>query len=145
MIEIREIKSKDTIPIRSEILRPGQNLDTCIYPHDDDCTSFHLAAFSSGEQTSIASFYLEIHPDLEGSIQYRFRGMATKVAYRNQGLAGALLTYAFEKIKALDCNVVWCNARVNAIQLYMKMGMEICSDEFDIPGIGPHFLMKKEF
>ena len=145
MIEIREIAAKETIAIRSEILRPGQSLDQCIYPHDDDQTSFHLSAYSQGKQASIASFYLEKHPELKGDIQYRFRGMATKVVYRNQGLAGALLTQAFEKLKANHCDVVWCNARVNAIQLYKKMGMEVCSDEFDIPGIGPHFLMKKEF
>ena len=142
MLLIKEITSKDTTPIRSEILRPGQDLSTCIYPSDDDPGAFHLGAFLDGNQVAIVSFYKENNPQLSGKDQYRFRGMATLDKYRNKGYAGSLLVYAFEKIKHLDGDQIWCNARMNAIALYKKMGMEVSSEEFDIPGIGPHLLMK---
>lgn len=145
MTMIREIPSKETISIRSEILRPGQDIANCIYPHDDDDDSFHLAAYIDNKQVSIVSFYKEIHPALKGDIQYRFRGMATLEDYRKMGLAASLLKYAFTKMNTLNVGVVWCNARINALGLYQNLGMKIASEEFDIPGIGPHLLLKKEF
>ncbi len=37
--------------------------------------------------------------------------------------------------------ILWCNARVSAAEFYRKLGYEIVSDEFEIPHIGPHYLM----
>ena len=69
--------------------------------------------------------------------------MATLEKFRRQGIASALLREAFEKIKKEGAEMVWCNAREIALDLYLNLGMEIASEEFDIPGIGPHYLMKK--
>lgn len=142
MIEIKEIPASDTRTIRSLILRPGQDISTCIYPHDDDEDSFHLAVFVDGNKACIASFYKENNPAFEEQNQYRFRGMATLENYRNQGLASALLKNAFDRLRAMKVDLVWCNARINALGLYQKLNMDICSEEFDIPGIGPHLLLK---
>ena len=142
MIEIKEIASKETISIRSKILRPGQDLSNCIYPLDDDASTFHLAAYVDGEKACIVSFYAEKNPSFSSVKQYRFRGMATLEKYRNMGLASALLKFAFEKLEGLDIDLSWCNARINALGLYQNLGMKICSEEFDIPGIGPHLLLK---
>jgi predicted GNAT family N-acyltransferase len=38
---------------------------------------------------------------------------------------------------------VWCNARVPAISLYARAGFEVESEEFEIPGIGPHVVMAR--
>ena len=142
MLLIKEISSKDTVALRSEILRPGQDIKNCIYPNDDNEDSFHLAAYLETKQIAIVSFYKEIHPDLNGKLQYRFRGMATINEYRKKGHASSLLHFAFQKIKQLNGDQIWCNARVNAITLYKNIGMKVSSEEFDIPGIGPHLLMK---
>ena len=143
MILIKEIPSKDTLSIRSKILRPGQDLSTCIYPSDDDVDTFHLAAYVDNEKASIVSFYKEKNTAITSDAQYRFRGMATLENFRNIGLASDLLSFAFDKLVKLNIDDIWCNARINALELYRKKGMEICSEEFDIPGIGPHYLMKK--
>lgn len=145
MLKIREISAKETTPIRSVVLRPGQPLSACIYPHDEDEDTFHMGAYVNDEQACIASFYKEKHPDIEADIQYRFRGMATLEKFRRKGIASALLKKAFERIKKDGAEMVWCNARLNALDLYLNLGMEIASEEFDIPGIGPHYLMKKAF
>lgn len=141
-IEIKEIPASETRAIRSVILRPGQDLSTCIYPHDDDEETFHLAAYVNGNQACIVSFYKEQNPAFSASLQYRFRGMATLEEYRNMGLASSLLTKAFARLRASNVDLVWCNARINALGLYKKLNMDICSEEFDIPGIGPHLLLK---
>jgi predicted GNAT family N-acyltransferase len=142
MIEIKEIASQETVPIRSRILRPGQDLSACIYPHDDDESTFHLGAYIKDEMVCIVSFYKEAHPEFKEANQYRFRGMATLEEFRKKGAATAILRYAFDKLTVQKTELVWCNARINALGLYQNLGMEICSDEFDIPGIGPHLLLK---
>ena len=144
MLLIKEISSKETVPIRSKILRPGQDLKTCVYPLDDDTNTFHLGAIIDSKLIGIVSFYNENNPALDGKVQYRFRGMATLIEYRKKGYASSMLHFAFDKIKQLKGDQVWCNARMNAISLYKNMGMEVSSEEFDIPGIGPHLLMKKD-
>lgn len=142
MVEIKEISSKETVPIRSKILRPGQDISNCIYPHDDDFSTFHLGAYVDGVHACIVSFYREENPNFSSTKQYRFRGMATLEEYRAKGLASSLLSFAFKKLFALNIELCWCNARINALGLYQKLEMEICSEEFDIPGIGPHLLLK---
>ena len=37
---------------------------------------------------------------------------------------------------------VWCNARTPALSLYERAGFVVASDEFEPPGIGPHYRME---
>ncbi|MDQ6777225.1 MAG: hypothetical protein M3071_13635 [Actinomycetota bacterium] len=37
---------------------------------------------------------------------------------------------------------LWCNARTPARSLYERAGFDLISDEFDLPGIGPHVVME---
>ncbi len=39
--------------------------------------------------------------------------------------------------------LLWCNARVVALGFYTKLGLHTEGDEFDIPGIGPHYVMTR--
>jgi len=61
--------------------------------------------------------------------------------FRHQGLSSALLKMGFPIIKQNLCNLVWCNARENAIGYYKKVGFEEVGDNFDIPDVGVHKLM----
>ena len=38
---------------------------------------------------------------------------------------------------------LWCNARLPAVGFYRRGGFEVVSDEFDVPGIGPHVVMAR--
>ncbi|MBG31354.1 MAG: hypothetical protein CMI31_15360 [Opitutae bacterium] len=39
---------------------------------------------------------------------------------------------------------IWCNARLAAIPLYKRLGFEEVGQPFDIPGIGPHLVMRSK-
>ena len=140
-MDVKQIDAKDTLSLRSEILRDNLETSKCYFDHDDDDNTFHLGAYVNNKLASVASFYLEKHPDIEGEYHYRLRGMATLEKYQGQGLSRALLRTAFPMIKKNNVFLVWCNARVSAIGFYEKVGFEIKSEKFDIAGVGPHVVM----
>ena len=37
---------------------------------------------------------------------------------------------------------LWCNARLHAVGFYERQGWKVEGDEFDVPDIGPHFVMR---
>lgn len=125
------------------MLRPGLDISTCVFPGDDDDQTFHLGAFVDSKLVSVASFYFEPNQKFPGENHFRLRGMATAPDYQGQGLSSSLLKTAFPYIRRNFCETLWCNARTGAKGFYLKTGFEECSDIFDIPGVGPHVLMKK--
>ena len=72
---------------------------------------------------------------------WRLRGMAAAFEHQGQGLGSALLSTGIKKIRQLNGDVLWCNARESAIQFYQKHGFELEGAIFDIDGIGPHCIM----
>jgi len=74
---------------------------------------------------------------------YRLRGMATHPNFRRQGFASELMNTAFEYLTKLECDILWCKARVVALDYYEFMGFNKIGDVFEIEGIGPHYFMYK--
>jgi predicted GNAT family N-acyltransferase len=144
LLRIKQIGAEDTLPIRNKVLREGRPLSECKFEGDESDQTFHLGAFVDKKLVSVASFYYNPNPKFEFANQYQLRGMATLETYRQQGFSTELLKVAFPMIKQNFCDLVWCNARVQALDFYEKLGFNKASDVFDIPGVGPHVLMYKE-
>lgn len=142
-MEVKQIDSKDTYPIRHAVLRQGLPIETCQFEGDNDEFTFHLGAYIQDRLASVASFYLKSHDNFLEPYQFQLRGMATLSEYQKQGLSAALLQMAFPIIKRNHVKLLWCNARVPAIGFYEKMGFVKDSDVFEIEGVGPHVLMHK--
>ena len=143
-MDVKQIHYKDTYSIKHQMLRPGRPIETCYFEGDDDELSFHLGAYIDGNLASVASFYLRSHPSIiEEQHQYQLRGMATLPEHQRKGLSQALLQTAFPIIRNNHVNLVWCNARALATGFYEKVGFEKKSDIFEIPDVGPHYLMVK--
>lgn len=142
-MEVLQISAQDTYPIRHQMLRPGRSIETCRFDGDTDELTFHLGAFIDDKLCSVASFYFRNHPEISEEYQFQLRGMATLQEFQGQGLSQALLETGFPMIEKNHVKVVWCNARTSAVGFYKKVGFEIISEEFNIPDVGPHFLMKK--
>ena len=143
-MNVKQIEAKDTYPIRSVVLRPGLPEDTCHFTGDYDDHTFHLGAFEDNQLASIASFYFIKNPGIQNNYQYQLRGMATLDQHRGQGLSSALLKTAFPIIKNNHVDLLWCNARTGSCGFYEKVGFKTISEEFNIEGVGQHFLMTKD-
>ena len=88
----------------------------------------------------IASFHPQTYGEYVGKA-YQLRGMATLEKFRGQGLGNQLVNFAIVYLRGQKANYMWCNARKTAVQFYLNTGFEIISAEFEVAGIGPHYVM----
>jgi len=138
---IKFIEVDELLPIRKAVLRPGKlTLDECRFPADKLSGAFHLGSYLHGRLVSIASFHPQTYSEFEG-IGFQLRGMATIGEYRGRGLGSHLLNFGIVCLRDQKTNYLWCNARKTALQFYLDMGFEIKSPVFDVPGIGPHYVL----
>jgi hypothetical protein len=52
-----------------------------------------------------------------------------------------VLEECFAVVRENGGRYLWCNARLVAVPFYERLGLEAVGPEFDIPGIGPHYVM----
>ncbi|KSU84632.1 hypothetical protein GA0061096_0759 [Fictibacillus enclensis] len=143
-MNIKTIPPEQTYPVRHNILRPNQTIEDCHFPGDHEPDTFHLGAFIGEELISIASFYKEKHPDLDGLVHNRLRGMATLENFRKEKAGSSLLARGEEILKQRKCDLWWCNARTGVAGYYKKIGLQENGEVFELPGIGPHIVMYKK-
>lgn len=143
-MDIREISAQDTLALRNELLRPGKDVSTCIFEGDDAPSTRHFGAIDEAENiVGIVSVYRNDNPSIKAENAYQIRAMATGSACRGQGV-GRLLLAAVEKYaKSEGASLIWANARSSATGFYTKAGYSLASSEFNIDGIGPHYLVIK--
>ncbi|MBK9202859.1 MAG: GNAT family N-acetyltransferase [Candidatus Obscuribacter sp.] len=136
-------------PLRHSVLRPGLPFETTIFEGDDEPTAYHVAAFKDDEIVGVGTMIKRPWTGKDSEIAadkdaYQVRGMAVSDRSRGTG-AGKLVLDALEtEASALGVRTIWCNARASAAGFYQKAGWQIAGDMFEIPGVGPHFVMVKE-
>jgi predicted GNAT family N-acyltransferase len=132
---VREVPIAQTRGLRQTILRPHDSEETIASQEPED--AFALGAFQ-GEELIAVGF---VAPDgAPGS--WRIRGMATVARARSEGAGGAVLAGLIAHACAAGATRVWCNARTPARAFYERAGLHVVSEQFEIPGIGPHFVME---
>ena len=142
MIRIVKLKAEDTYSIRKEILRKNMTLSHEM-KGDFDSDALHLGIYELDKLVCIGSFMKAARTDLSGQ-QYQLRGMATLDGSQGKGYGKLLLQEAEAILKRKDIDIIWCNARVVAIDFYKKMGYQLMSEIFEVPQIGPHYVMFKK-
>jgi GNAT superfamily N-acetyltransferase len=130
-------------PLRAEVLRPGQPREQLIFPGDDEPDALHAAVAIEGRIVGVASVMREPYPHDPLTGDWRVRGMATSAEMRGRGIGGALLARCEEHARDHAGARLWCNARVGARTLYERAGFAVDGEVFEIPLIGPHYLMGK--
>ena len=138
---IRFIQADDVLAIRNEVLREGRlTLNECRFPNDNAEDTFHLGYFENDQLVCIASFHPQNFKGYSGKA-YQLRGMATVEGHRGKGFGNQLVNFAIVYMRGQKVNYVWCNARKKATPFYKNMGFETISDEFEVAGIGPHYVL----
>jgi predicted GNAT family N-acyltransferase len=131
----------EVLPLRNKVLREGKlTNEQCRYTTDSLPGAFHLGYFINGALVCVASFHPQSHGNFAGE-GYQLRGMATAEEFRGRGIGNQLLNFGIVYLRGQKVNYLWCNARKKALPFYLNMGFEIISDEFELPGIGPHYVL----
>jgi GNAT superfamily N-acetyltransferase len=134
--DVRPVEPALTRPLRQRVLRPHESLAE-LASHEPP--GVHAVGGFAGDELIAVGF---VCPDGEPG-EWRVRGMATAPEYRGRGAGAAILEQLVDHARAQGATRVWCNARTPALGLYERAGFERESDEFQIPGIGPHFVMAR--
>jgi len=141
MKRIAEIKAEDTYEIRLAELRKGVSLSHKM-KGDQESSTLHLGLFHNEELRCIGSFMRANHQAFKG-MQYQLRGMATKKPAQGKGYGKELLREAENKLKASKVEILWCNARIGALDFYKVQGYTVWGEPFEVPEIGVHYVMYK--
>tara|TARA_B100000945_G_scaffold30599_1_gene21014 strand:+ start:325 stop:759 length:435 start_codon:yes stop_codon:yes gene_type:complete len=143
-MKIKEVDAEQIRPLRHKELRQGKPFSTTSYQKDNEKETFHLACYINNKIVSCATFYPEKSDVFQAKKAYRLRGMATDEKYRKKGCGKKIMQEAFKKIKNKKGDLLWCNARLIAVEFYKKLGLSPSGDLFNISDIGPHYLMHRK-
>ena len=143
---VRRADWREIVNLRHAVLRAGLPREAAMFAGDELASSRHYGAFTSGDGGARAVSCATLHlSQWEEQPAWQLRGMATAPEFRRRGLGKTLLQLAERDVLAEPAapRVLWCNARVPAIEFYQLQGWQIVSERFEIPTAGPHFRMLK--
>jgi GNAT superfamily N-acetyltransferase len=137
VIAVRPAALDEILDLRHRELRPGRPRETAMFDGDTDPDARHFGAFltTSGECVGCASL---VSRPFEGRPGLQLRGMATRADLVGRGVGRTLLALVHRE--AGD-RLLWCNARLAAVEFYRRLGWDPVSEVFDIPDVGPHRAM----
>ena len=143
-VEINKVDAEKIRSLRHSELRKGQDFSTTAYLRDYEEDTFHMACIVDEKIITCATFYPEKSIKIKSHNTYRLRGMSTDANFQRKGYASELMKESFKELKKRECDMLWCNARLVAVDFYRSIGFKISGNLFDIEGIGPHYYMYKE-
>ena len=143
MIEIEKITAFETIIVRHPVLRPGRPIESCHFDGDDLPTTSHFGLYFENQLAAVISAFKAQNKLFSEENQYQIRGMAVLSEFQKKGFGEALLEYCENEIRLKSGDLIWFNARETAIGFYEKSGYEILGDQFEIPDVGPHYILYK--
>ena len=135
---MKKVDAEMIRPLRHSELRKGQDFSTTSYLKDDKEDTFHMACILDQKVITCATFYPEKSSKINSENPYRLRGMATASSFTRKGYATGLMMESFKELKEKECDLLWCNARLVAVNFYESLGFNVVGEILDIKRIGPH-------
>lgn len=141
MITIKFINTEATYDLRIKILRDGKP-ERYHFDNDDAVGPFHLGVFKDDNCVGIATFLKSNHTYFNRKKNiYQLRGMAVDNSFQSKGVGKLILERAIVALNEKSCELLWCNARENAVGFYKKLGFKTEGERFMVQHVGPYFVM----
>jgi len=141
---IKKITASETHLVRHLVLRKGRPKESCVFEEDDLESTDHFGLFLEQEIVAIISLYKKTNPLFAEKLQYQIRGMAVLENQRKKDFGKALIEYSEKWCVVKNVNLIWFNARTEAIGFYKKMGYQKTGKLFIINDVGEHIVMFKK-
>lgn len=142
-LEIKLIDAVETYEVRHPELRNGRPVESCSLKGDDHPGTLHFGCYHEKKLIGVASFMFFPFVDIPGDKAMQLRGMAVIKAYQAQGIGKRILQFCENLLQQRGVRIIWMNARASALGFYTSLNYTISGEEFEIPNIGPHFVMFK--
>lgn len=144
MLQIKICNPNEIYAVRHQVLRKNKPFETAFFDGDDLKTTLHFGLFWENEIIGVISGFKKSNNLFESENQCQVRGMAILDLHQKKGYGNELLKYLENYYKNQNYNLIWFNARKNAVPFYEKMGYKTIGTLFDIIDIGPHYIMYKD-
>ncbi len=142
-VRVRAVDAGTGRALRMAVLRPDEPPGP-MYASEEDPATVHVAALGQAEEVfAVGSVMAEPHPREPREGDWRVRGMATRPDVRGRGLGRLVLDALEAAAREGGAARLWCNARTPAVGFYERAGWRVEGEEFEIAGIGPHFVMSR--
>ena len=139
MTEVRRSDAADTEDLRRRVLRPGS---TGPIPGDGDLAGVvFVSAYDDGALVATGNVRPEPAPFGGPGVHWRLRGMATEPARRGQGHGAAVLAALVAHCREGGGTLLWANARLPALEFYLRAGFATRGEPWVDPEIGPHVVI----
>ncbi|WP_442844604.1 GNAT family N-acetyltransferase [Leeuwenhoekiella sp. H156] len=142
-LQIRQITAAETFAVRHPVLRVGKPEESCAMPGDDAEDTLHFGLFDAERLIGVVSLMNNSKPQFTGK-QYQLRGMAVLAEYQGQKLGNLLVDEAEKHLQNQGVELLWCNARIKALNFYLRKGFNIEGEPFEIENVGTHYLLFKK-
>ena len=111
---IKQITSSETLIIRHKVMWPTKPMDFVMLPNDEN--GKHYGLFVNDKLTSVISIFIDDNIA-------QFRKFATLKEHQGKGYGSFLLEEIISLLKQEKINKLWCNARVEKTNFYIKHGL----------------------
>lgn len=145
MKQIKQISAFETVDVRQPVLRKGMPVATCHFVGDELDTTTHFGFFENEILIGVVSLFETKNGTFIDSKQFQIRGMAVLENHQEKGIGKALIHHCETFVTQKKSQLIWFNARENALPFYTKMGFEVIGNPFEIDTIGIHYLMNKRY
>ncbi len=142
-LSIKPITGPETIAIRHAVLRQGKPIEACFIPQDKLDNTYHFGIYYKNQLVGVCTFVADQSPLFKDQKQYRLRAMGVLKNYQGMHFGKHLLNYGITFLKTKNIDRLWFNARIIALNFYKNNGFETIGSQFDIPEVGPHYVMHK--
>lgn len=143
-IVIKQIKGKETIPVRHAVLRQGKPIEACYIAQDNLKSTFHFGLFYKHKLVGVCTFVVDQSPYFKDNSQYRLRAMGILQTHQGNRFGKQLLNYGVLFLKEKKVERLWFNARIIALNFYKNNGFKTIGTVFNIPKVGDHYIMHKK-
>ena len=138
-IKIKKVSVSFIQSYRKKYLYSNLSPQHCYYKKDINNSTIHLALFQNDKV--ISGLTLIQNKFLANKNSFQIRGMFTINRCCKKGYGTLLINYAKKKISDHNSKLLWCNARVEAIDFYKKNGFVEHGGFFLKKNIGKHIKM----
>lgn len=134
MLYIEQIRPELTWRLRQKVLYPAQKL----YEMEmaEDSNGYHFGAFMDNELVGVVSLF-------QNGDDFQFRKFAVDESIQGKGVGKTMLKHLVNFAINENAKRLWCNARVTAIEFYLKYGFTHTGQLFSKNGFDYEILEMK--